>query len=145
VLNLKDFKMKIVVCGSMSSAAKMIEVKKSLKSLSHKVVLPSNTEDYASKKIILEGSGESPERKIKFDLTREYYNEINNAEAVLIVNIDKNEVKNYIGGSAFMELSFGHVLNKKLFLLNPIPSMIYTDEIIALQPTILNGDLSKIK
>lgn len=137
--------MKIVVCGSMSSAEKMIEVKDVLVKIGHKVILPSNTEEYASGKIVLEGSGESPERKIKFDLTREYYNEINSADAVLIANIDKNGVKNYIGGSAFMELSFGHVLNKKLFLLNPIPSMIYTDEIIALQPFILNGDFSRIK
>jgi len=30
-------------------------------------------------------------------------------------------------------------------LLNGIPEIIYSDEIKAMQPTVLNGDLSKIK
>lgn len=137
--------MKIVVCGSMSSAEKMMEIKKELTSFGHEVVLPRNSEHYASGKIKLEDSGESTENKIKFDLIREYYVEIGDSDAVLIVNIDKNGIENYIGGNAFLELGFGHVLNKKLFLLNPVPNMIYVDEIMAMQPVVLNGDLEKIR
>jgi predicted RNA-binding protein with PUA domain len=61
------------------------------------------------------------------------------------VNIDKGGFSNYIGGNAFLEMGFAHILNKKIFLLNEIPEMIYTDEILAMQPIVLNGDLSKIK
>lgn len=58
------------------------------------------------------------------------------------MNISKNGIENYIGGNTLMELGFAHVMNKKIYLLNPIPEMSYTDEIIAVQPAIINGDLS---
>jgi len=41
-------------------------------------------------------------------------------------------------------MSFAYILKKKIYLLNPIPDMIYTDEIIAMHPIVLNGDLTKI-
>jgi len=43
-----------------------------------------------------------------------------------------------------MEMGFAHVNNKKVFLLNPIPNMPYTDEIKATCDVALNGDLAKI-
>ncbi|PIN76615.1 hypothetical protein COV17_01795 [Candidatus Woesearchaeota archaeon CG10_big_fil_rev_8_21_14_0_10_36_11] len=44
-----------------------------------------------------------------------------------------------------MEIGFAHVLNQKVFLLNPIPEIpYYKSEIEAVKPVILNGDLSKI-
>jgi len=45
---------------------------------------------------------------------------------------------------AFLEIAFAYVLNKKIFLLNPIPELAYTDEIIAMQPIIINNDLELI-
>lgn len=42
-------------------------------------------------------------------------------------------------------MAFAHVLNKKVFLFNPIPQMNYSDEIEAMKPIIFNSDLSKIK
>ena len=42
-------------------------------------------------------------------------------------------------------MAFAHILSKKIFLLNPIPDMIYTDEIKAMQPIIVNNDLNRIK
>ncbi len=44
-----------------------------------------------------------------------------------------------------MELGFAYVNDKKIFLLNPIPDLPYKEEIEAVQPIVLNGDLSKIK
>jgi predicted RNA-binding protein with PUA domain len=60
------------------------------------------------------------------------------------VNITKNGIKNYVGGNALIEMAYAHVLDKKIYLLNPVPDMNYKDEIEAMSPTILNGDLSKI-
>jgi predicted RNA-binding protein with PUA domain len=42
-------------------------------------------------------------------------------------------------------MAFAYVLDKKIFLLNPIPKISYSDEIYAMKPIILNGDLTKIK
>ena len=58
--------------------------------------------------------------------------------------LEKNNIKNYIGGNSFLEMGFAHILNKKIFILNDIPEMIYTDEIEAMQPIALRGDLTKI-
>lgn len=67
------------------------------------------------------------------------------ADAILVANFDKNGIKNYIGGNTLMEIGFAHVLNQKIFLLNPIPEIkYYKSEIEAVKPVIINGDLGKI-
>ena len=136
--------MRIVICGSMSSAEKMLEIGKELEKIGHICELPRHTKEYAEGSIQTENNHESTENKIKFDLIRSYYKKIGEADAVLIVNASKNGITNYIGGNSFLEMGFAHILNKKVFFFNPIPEMIYTDEIKAMQPIILNGDLTKI-
>jgi len=87
---------------------------------------------------------ESVKNKIKNDLIRDYYHKIKDGDAVLVINNDLNSIKNYIGGNSFLEMAFAHVFYKKVYTMNPIPKMIYTDELIAIQPIVLNGDLGKI-
>lgn len=41
-------------------------------------------------------------------------------------------------------MGFAFVLYKPLYLLNEIPNVSYRDEIEAMMPIVLNGDLSKI-
>jgi len=136
--------MKIVICGSMSSVKKMVDIGKKLRILDHKVILPKFTEQYALMENLDKIHSESVKNKIEHDLIRDYFEEIKNADAVLIINIDKNGIKNYIGGNAFLEMGFAHVLNKKVFLLNSIPEIMYKDEIEAMRPVVLNSDLSLI-
>jgi predicted RNA-binding protein with PUA domain len=136
--------MRIVICGSMSSAVQMLDAEKELLENNHEVVLPKNTKKYAEKVLTEEISSESTKNKIEYDLIRDYFKKIKNADAVLVVNVDKKGIRNYIGGNSFLEMGFAHCLNKKIFLLNAIPDMIYTDEILALQPVVLNGNLFKI-
>ena len=45
-----------------------------------------------------------------------------------------------------MEIGFAHVLNKRIFLLNPIPKIrYYESEIKAVKPIILNGNIEKLR
>lgn len=97
------------------------------------------------------GKNESEIENIKLDqkynmnAIREFWNIMQDGDAVLVLNFDKNGVKNYIGGNTLMEIGFAHVLNQKIFLWNPIPDMPYCrTEIEAVKPVIINGDLSKI-
>lgn len=137
--------MRIVICGSMKFSKEMLALKEKLNLLKFEdVVIPHNTEKYASNQLADENSYESTKNKIEKDLIRSYYNEIKNADAVLVANYDKNGVINYVGGNSFLEAAFAHVLNKKLYFLFEIPEMLYSDELKALQPIILNGDLNKI-
>ena len=125
----------------MAFAKEMIEAKKDLEKKNHFVVIPVNTEKYADGTIGIENKLE----KIELDVIRSYFEEIKKNDAVLVINKDKNNIKNYVGGNSLIEIAFAHVLNKKIFLLNPVPQMSYSDEIEAMNPVILNGDLSKIR
>jgi len=137
--------MKIVICGSMSASKQMIEIEKLLKEKGYEVVLPARADRYASGDLQAEDSHEAIKNKVEYDLIREHYLSIKDADAVIIANYDKGDIKNYIGGNSFLEAGFAHVLNKKLYFVNDIPVMNYSDELYALQPIILNGDLSQIK
>ena len=136
--------MRIVVCGSMIFFRQMVELKKELTLCGHSVTLPHRAGEYANGNLPPESPGESAANKIKYDLIRFYFEEINKGDAVLVLNGERHGVPNYIGGNTFLEMGFAHVLNKKIFLLNPIPEIGYKDEIIAIQPTVLDGDFSKI-
>ncbi len=136
--------MKIVICGSMTFSKEMIDIEKKLLEIGYVVIIPRHTKKYAELELAEEMHAESVKNKVEHDLIRDYFDKIKNSDAVLIVNKDKNKIKNYIGGNSFLEMGFAHILNKKIFLLNGIPEMIYTDEIKAMQPIVLNGDLTKI-
>jgi len=136
--------MKIVICGSMKLSGKMLEVRNELVKFGHEVILPRHTEEYAEMNTSDHVHNESVKNKINNDLIRDYYNKIAENDAVLVVNNDLNGVRGYIGGNSFLEMGFAHVLNKLIFLLNEIPEMIYSDELIAMQPVVLRGDISKI-
>jgi len=139
--------MKITICGSVSFSKEMVEFKDRLGKIAHKAIVCPVMEDLAL--------GKNPEllKKIEENHARVkkeggfikwYYNSIVNSDAILVVNLDKKGIKNYIGGNTLMEIAFAYVNNKKIFLLNPIPDISYRDEILAMEPIILNGNLTKI-
>lgn len=137
--------MKIIICASTSFIPEVIDIKKKLGELGHIVEIPFGfEEDFKNKRKTLTQE-ESAEDKIKFDLIRDYFGKINEHDAILVVNPEKNGIKGYIGGNAFLEMGFAHVLNKKLFVLYGLPKMDYSAEIKAMQPTVLNGKLEEIK
>jgi len=128
----------------MTFVKKMTEIGNGLRKLNHEIILPKFTEEYARMDNLDEIHSESVKNKIDHDLIRDYFKEISNADAILVINEDKSGIKNYIGGNSFLEMGFAYVLNKTIFLLNPIPEVSYRDELEAMQPIILNGDLGKI-
>ncbi len=136
--------MKIVVCASMAFAKEMVGIRDFLVAKGHEVILPHSTELYANGELARETSKESAENKIKHDLFRYYYNLIQECDAILVANYDKKGVLNYVGGNTLIEMSFAHVLDKKIFMVNPIPDLSYSDEIVGMQPFILEGDLDKV-
>lgn len=131
--------MKIVICGSMAFAKEMLAAKTTLEGLGWEVALPQNVEAHAAGTFVDEGIA----AKLTHDAIRVHYQKIVAADAILVVNYDKRGIAHYVGGNSLMELGFGHVLGKKIFLLYPIPEMPYTDEIAAVQPVVLDGDLTK--
>jgi hypothetical protein len=137
--------MKIGIIGSMQYTEKMLEAKDALVKLGHDAFLTDLHKPFIGK------SDEEKEiikihQKNNLDAIREFWKAMQGADAVLVLNYDKNGVKNYIGGNTLMEIGFAHVLNQKIFLLNPIPEIpYYKTEIEAVKPIVINGDLSLIK
>ena len=67
------------------------------------------------------------------------------AENIIILNYDKRGIENYVGANTLIEMGLAFWLKKEIYLLNPIPEVEYKEEILGMQPIILNGDLSRIK
>lgn len=137
--------MKIGVAGSMQFTERMMELCEQLEAMGHKAFM-SKFGPYFVGKTDEEKEKIKLEQKYNQDAIREFWKPMQEADALLVANYDKSGIKNYIGGNAFLEMGFAHVLQQKIYLLNPIHKMPYYEtEIIAMQPTIINGDLRKIK
>lgn len=137
--------MKTIICSSISAANEVIKVKKILENNGYIVEIPEGIKKEMLKKRTSVSQTEKAKDKIKYDLIRGYYEKIKLHDVVLIVNPKLKGVKGYIGGNTFIEMAFGYVLHKKLYCLYPIPELPYKSEMIAMQPKILNGNLSLIK
>ena len=129
----------------MQFTEKMIETRDKLRELGHDAYLTSLADPFVGK------TDEEKEvikihQKRNMDAIREFWRLMQGGDAVLVLNLDKHGVKNYIGGNTLMEIGFAHVLNQRVFLWNPIPDIpYYKTEIEAVKPIILNRHLNKIK
>jgi len=143
--------MKITICGSINFAESMKEMEKTLKEKGHEVAIP-----YSIIKYNLNSSEDATKLKEsedfntgnRPDLTKKHFDEIKNSDAVLVVNKEKNGIQNYLGGATFAEMIFAFYLGKKIFLLNPVPTderlNLFRDEIEAVNPKVINGNLEEI-
>ncbi len=146
----------ITICSSVDFTPKIIEVKKELEGMGHIVNIPYFTtmiingelsfEEYLKAKEI----GDIGLRwQQPVDMVKRYWDFIENSDAILVLNMEKKGINGYIGGSTLMEMGFAYGQGKKIFLYNPIPErserMHYVDEIMDLDPGVINGDLGLVK
>lgn len=131
--------MKITLCGSIKFMDEMIRIRKDLEFQGHTVLMPIKAdgvdywEDDNSKRVIA---------KREMRLIEEHFNKIKDSDAILVVNVTKNEIENYIGANTFLEMGFAHYLGKKIYVLNPLPKQPYIkDELQTFITTILSGNI----
>lgn len=137
--------MKIGIAGSMQFTEKMIEIRDELISLGHNAFVTTLASPFIGK-TDKEIEEIKKYQKENLDAIREFWKLMQDAEALLVINLDKNGIENYIGGNTLMEIGFAHVLNQKIFLYNPIPDIsYYKSEIEAVKPIVINKNLSLIK
>jgi len=142
--------MKIAICGSMKLAREMYEIGNFLKKKGHQIFLPEVVIKFVQGKVDwVPGTltrQEGAKIKKEHDLIRKHFQKIKESDAILVVNKDVKGIKNYIGANTFLEMGFAYAMNKKIYLLNDLPDSDYLEEEIkAMEPIILNGDLEKIK
>ncbi len=142
--------MKIYVLGSSRFFKDMVEAKDKLRELGHDGWIHPDYEAFAKgeKHEILDRafSGEYAAVKRENNYLKVHYKHILESDAILCVNVEKNGIKNYIGGNVLIEIGQAYVNNKKIFFMYGMPKDLpYMDEIESMDPICLNGDLSKIQ
>ena len=137
----------VIICGSIFAAAETIlDIKKKLEKKGLKVEIPWGVKRYEANNFVHTREDESAKLKKEQDLIRRYFKLMRNYDAVLVMNTQKHGIPGYIGGNTFLEMGFAHVLNKPLYVFNPLPSKCpYLSEIEAMDPIVINGDLDKLK
>jgi len=136
--------MKIMVLTSKHFYEKAKKIIDKLKKDGHKVTPPNSFND-AFKEERMKKKGKKDHSLWKQKMMKLHEPKIKRQDAVLVLNLKKNKIPNYIGGATFMEIIKSWELKKKIFLFNPIQKCAFTDEITAMKPIIINRDLSKIK
>ena len=136
--------MKIFIACSKHFYNRIPEIQKKLESAGHEVALPNSYDKPFQEE---ELKKRSPKEHIQWKAAMLRRDKINIApnNAILVLNFEKNQQPNYIGGATFLEIFKAWEMEKQIFLYNPIPNNIFRDELIGINPIILNGDLKQIK
>ena len=135
--------MKIFLICSKHFYATIPAIQKTLEASGHTVALPNCFDDPAMEDKI-RAMGGATHAEWKATMLKHSTGVIENNDAVLVLNFDKNGISNYIGGATFLEMYDAFRFDKKIFLYNAIPEGMLADEIIGFNPTIINGDLGNI-
>jgi len=138
----------ITICGSMQFYKEMRKAKKTLEESGYEVYVPKglDLEDAipieAQKDLSKE---EIVAAKIEHDFIKDHFRRIDMSDAILVLNYEKKDIPNYIGGNTFLEIGVAYWLGKTIYFLHPVPdAMEYAVEMHAMQPVILHGDLKAI-
>lgn len=141
----------ITICASVSFYKDIPPIEKQLKEMGFRVKTPDSL-----KSMIKTENFNADYYKPWFD-DPSFYNKktryiklhnkkIVEGDAILILNNEKNGIKGYIGGNVLMEMAVAFHFKKKIFILNKISEKSpLLEEILGVQPVILNGEISKMK
>ena len=141
--------MRIYVLGSNHFMKEMVECKNRLCAAGYDAWIHPDYESYVNggHKEIMDRwrNGERAALKREYGFFHQHYRNILASDAVLFVNLEKNGIKNYIGGNVLIEMGQAYVNHKKIFFLNGMPGGLpYMDEIEAMDPVCLNGNFANI-
>jgi hypothetical protein len=137
--------MKIGIIGSMHFTEKMLEARDQLRALGHDAFCTTLAEPYVG----LDDAAKQHrkiEDQMERDAIREFWRLMQGADAVLVMNLDRNGIAHYIGGNTFLEIGFSHILHQKLYFYNSIPDIpLIRPELEAMKPIVIHHDLTLIK
>jgi nucleoside 2-deoxyribosyltransferase len=140
----------IAICASFTFYAHVAEVEDKLTALGFTVLIPETAKamkaagDFTTDPL-KDTTGEFTDYNQKTRAIRDHFAEIENADAVLVVNDEKHGQPNYIGPNVLMEMAVAFSQGKPIYLLNDIPANSpLLDEIMGMQPISLQNNLSKI-
>ena len=135
--------MKIFVCSSRHLYHKAALIIAALEEMGHVVTLPNSYDDPGRENRMKAGQAQEYS-DWKSGMLKKQAEKVMANDAVLALNFEKDGKPNYVGGATFLELFKAWELGKKIFLYNPIPEGILHDELVGMNPVIINGDIARI-
>jgi hypothetical protein len=144
--------MKITICNSVAFWEQAKEAQAKLNSMGHEALTHPMEVEFQGKMVpvieyykLRKSTWNESIEDLKEWAMREHFEKVLGSEAILVLNLDKDGKKNYIGGNVFLEIGLAFALNKKIFFQNPISEQLsYAEELKGMRPVIINGDFSKI-
>ena len=136
--------MKLFLACSKYFYNRIPEIKKELESYGHIISLP-NSYDVPMMEEQTKKEGQKAHAEWKGKMLKKCEENIAPTDAVVVLNFEKNGQVNYIGGATFLEMHIAFLMNKKIFLYDPIPDNMFRDELEGFDPIVINGNLRLIK
>ena len=136
--------MKIFICCSKHIYDRVLPIKEELESKGHIITLP-NSFDAPMKEEEMKTVSKEAHIEWKINMMKKQEPKVRENDAILVLNLEKHGQQNYIGGATFLEIFKAFELEKKIFLYNPIPENIFQDELVAINPVVINGNLSLVQ
>lgn len=140
----------ITICSSAAFYKQAIEIQDQLTNLGFSVIVPAT-----ATRMKESGDFEVSHYKTWFadandyhkksQLMRAHFEEVEKADAILVLNYEKRGIQNYIGGNVLMEMAIAFWLKKPIFILNEMPKeSAFEEEIKGMEPILLHGTVSTL-
>ncbi len=140
----------ITICSSANFYRQAVEVQEKLEKMGYKAIIPGNAEimkktgDYDVSHYKTWVNNEKDYHKKAAFMTA-HFEEVEKADAILVLNYEKHGVDNYIGGNVLIEMALAFYLKKPIFVLNEIPeASSFVEEIKGLGSVPLHGKLESL-
>jgi hypothetical protein len=76
----------------------------------------------------------------KAALMHGHFDKVAKADAILVLNYEKNGRQNYIGANVLMEMALAFHMRKPIFILNEMPEdSAFEEELLGMMPIVLHG------
>jgi hypothetical protein len=140
----------ITLCSSASMYQKLTEIEKKLLKMEFKVEVPisarkmeeSGDFNMKGKKVWMEDPNQFYKKTALMDA---HFKKVEEGDAILVVNLDKNGVKGYIGGNVLMEMTLAYYLKKPIYVWKNIEKdHPFYEEVLGIKAIFLNEDLGEI-
>lgn len=137
----------ITICSSAAFYKDVIELEKELKELGFKVKVPKTAkrmqrENNFDVNHIKTWYKNKADYRIKRRLMNDHFRKVMEADAILVLNKEKNGVAGYIGGNGLMEMTIAYHYKKPIFIYDAISDKLnIAEEVYGLNPIFINKDL----
>ena len=136
--------MKLFLICSKAFYGAIPPIQKELEAAGHTVTLPNCYDDPGTEARYRE-MGDKEHAEWKAGMLRHSQEVIENNDAVLVLNFEKNGQPNYIGGATFLEMYDAFRMGKKIYMYNDVPDNMLKDEISGLRCSFIRQAYSVLR